>query len=668
MVSPGSPRTRTVLPWTALAVALAIAACDNRPDPLAPDAPVLASAEGPGGTFNKAFKVHDLLGLPTTVDAVANDISRSDRVVGRRGTSAFEWARGAVRFLPDLGGGTSEAHGINRDGVIVGQSENSVGDTRPVVWFEGAVKDLGSFGGTWGVAQDINDQGQVVGSSFLPSGDARAFFWQDGVMHQLDPLPGDSWSLAYALNDQKLVVGGSCHLGVCTAVRWKAVPGGGTAIALTGLNQPSIAFDVSRQGIIVGVQTGQVAAFDGFMWKDGSVATISAGSTNVRARGINDRRMVVGELGSNDSAFVWHAGTLQALPNASTTNARAVALNDRGRVVGHTGPAASSRAAIWGKIDPWSAWKRTTVPAGSFGTSYDPVGVDDAGRVAGNAMGEGFLAVGGAANSFSNVLSGNGPSQVGGISPNGHVTGCATNTDGDSEAFMWNDGLGWGLGFLPPPGVTNSCGQDVNDLGVVGGFAQTQEMGAMFPHWNAMAATTSSMVQLNFGDPYQFGEVNGINDAGLATGTLQNATSWAVRWLPDANGIPDPAAIDTLVALGSQGRAFDVNNAGQIVGFFDGAGCSLRAYLWETGTVTELLPNDVCGEAHGINDDGQIVGFGNGSAYFWHKEWMWVLPSLNGPPSGAQQAVGLNDLGLVVGKSDGEVIVWDHVGSWPWQP
>lgn len=118
--------------------------------------------------------------------------------------------------------GTSEANGINNNGVVIGyyqpqpQNNNQVHAFR---WQSGVFTDLGTMGtdtysGAWG----INTKGDIVGTSattFSPilGGDGgRAFLYiaATQAMYDLTTLvPGTSWRLnaGYAINDNGQIVG-----------------------------------------------------------------------------------------------------------------------------------------------------------------------------------------------------------------------------------------------------------------------------------------------------------------------------------------------------------------------------------------------------------------------------------------------------------------------------
>jgi len=85
--------------------------------------------------------------------------------------------------LGTLGGGSSEAYGINASGQVVGYARTSTGFQHAFIWQNGSgMQDLGSLGeDSW--ASDINDHGQVVVFSDTSK---RSYIWQSGTdMHDL---------------------------------------------------------------------------------------------------------------------------------------------------------------------------------------------------------------------------------------------------------------------------------------------------------------------------------------------------------------------------------------------------------------------------------------------------------------------------------------------------
>jgi probable HAF family extracellular repeat protein len=184
----------------------------------------------------------------------AHAINASGQVVGLGYEGACLYDSGTVTNLGTLPGylDASEAFGINDSGQIVGTSTSwdPFGE-QAFLYGGGTMTELGPLlqyeWSTCNWARDINNSGQVVGHSGF-----RAFIYSDGVTLDLGTLPGVSDSLAYAINNDGLVVGGANGDGAAFLYRDGKMTNLNSLIDPTSGWVLNLAMDINDLGQIVG--------------------------------------------------------------------------------------------------------------------------------------------------------------------------------------------------------------------------------------------------------------------------------------------------------------------------------------------------------------------------------------------------------------------------------
>lgn len=376
----GTPR-----PGVVVFVTIAVATC-------------VLSVAGGAGASSGGWTVRNLgtLPAPYNIGSEATGINASGVVIGfsmaRVVQRAFVWSNGKMRALPGFGGGT-RANAIADDGDIVGEGNDAhQGRDHAILWHDGKLIDLGTLGGSVSEAAAVNDRGQVVGNSTTTNGQSHAFLWQNGTMTDLGTL-GGTLSKPVAINDAGEVIGTSTTTsGDQHAFLWKngtmtdlgSLPGEDstpTAINASGyvvgyLN-PSIydpdhavlwtmgghlhdlgAFGSKVKQAIAIDTAGQVLVstfrpdVHAYLWTNGRSVEIGHRYTN--AFGLNDHGWVVGtalfQKRGPQIPFVWHAGTMTALPalgGAGPPTSAAYRINKDRWIVGRSYTSAGDRAVLW---------------------------------------------------------------------------------------------------------------------------------------------------------------------------------------------------------------------------------------------------------------------------------------------------------------------------------
>jgi probable HAF family extracellular repeat protein len=212
-------------------------------------------------------------------------------------------------------------------------------------------------------------------------------------------------------------------------------------------------------------------------------------------------------------------------------------------------------------------------------------------------------------------------------------------------------------------GGTISHADDVNASGqVVGWSARSSGIEHAFLWQNGIMTDLGTL-------DGSYSTANGINDVGQIVGSAGTADGTAHPFLltpedTDGNGTPDlwfrdsnsDGKNDLMLDLGPDRDAFDVNNAGQVVGNLRPGGYDAHAFRWDNGVMTDLgTLGGPTSSATAINDAGQVTGtsdtaMGGLSAFLWQGGVMHDIGPF-GPSD-------INQSGQVTGWANGYASLW----------
>ena len=210
---------------------------------------------------------------------------------------AYVWREGVSSYLPSLYNDfETYPYDINDEGNIVGRAYNAQRDDHAVLWpSSGGVTDLGTLGGSESIAYGIDSNGRVVGGSdLLPSG-SNPFLWVDGEMAALGDF-GTPGGEAYATNDVGQIVGYAAGSSEGGAFLWEN--GQLTNLGALVSGRRTFARDINNSGMIVGYADVLDYTQRAVIWRDGAITNIHDDRLGLEsfAYAVNDRGQAVGGL------------------------------------------------------------------------------------------------------------------------------------------------------------------------------------------------------------------------------------------------------------------------------------------------------------------------------------------------------------------------------------
>ncbi|NUQ37434.1 MAG: hypothetical protein HUU23_06465 [Caldilineales bacterium] len=308
-------------------------------------------------------------------------------------------------------------------------------------------------------------------------------------------------------------------------------------------------------------------------------------------------------------------------------------------------PQAESAAAAGGQTAPAAQPRYTITDLGTLGgATTKGMGINEDGRVVGASQSGSYLTAflwdDGTMTNLGD-LSGRG-SWAYDINDAGQVVGgSVVDAQFNNHAFRWQQGSGMqDLGTLGGP---NSYAFEINASGQAVGYACCTS--DTYLSHAVLWGSGGGIVDLGDLDPAwpAISAAYGINDAGQVVGGSYDASANFHAFLWQGGGMQDLGTLG-----GDLSEAEAINNHGQVVGFSRVGGTAFHAFLWD-GAMHDLGGSQSI--AYDINDAGLIVGESGGQAVLWQDGQMQDLNTLIPANSGwvLHSARSVNERGQITG-------------------
>lgn len=230
-----------------------------------------------------------------------------------------------------------------------------------------------------------------------------------------------------------------------------------------------------------------------------------------------------------------------------------------------------------------------------------------------------------------------------GLNDLGQIAGNGFNANGDIQAAVWTRGAAPPLRFL---GAPQDYSGDINNAGQVTGHHQFTQ-----GQWRAAIFFNGTIQDLSA--PDGIGSTGrAINASGQVAGGLAISPGQSHAFLYADGQMKDLGAFS-----GDRSDAYGINDAGEVVGTSLVAGVggvpnTWRAFRYSGGTLDELDIGGAYSIAWDINNAGQVVGdwgpsSAGGSHAFVYKDG--ILQDLGNLGGASTYALSINDRGDVVG-------------------